>query len=90
MSEPRWLTAEQVKAITDAVLREVTTSITWDELGDRTIADLCSMNQDALIDDLYEDHPDDRPHRDGMVAHIKTYDALLGTSRAAEIPEAKL
>ena len=81
------LTADDVKAITDAVLREVSTSSTWEEIEDMTLTDIISANQDALIDDLYDDDPRDREHRAGMVSHVKTYDALLGTSRAAEIPE---
>jgi predicted DNA-binding ribbon-helix-helix protein len=80
------MTADQVKAVLDAVRREVTESHVWDEIKDMSLADLCAANQDALIDDLYEDHPDDRPRRPAMVSHVATYDTLLGTGRLAEVP----
>jgi hypothetical protein len=81
-----WLTAEEVAAIQVAVTRDVTTDITWDEIKGRTLADIISANQDALIDDLYEDDPRDKDHRPGMIEHIRIYDRLLGTDRAREIP----
>jgi hypothetical protein len=80
------LNADQVQAITDAVLREVSTNSTWTEIKDLSLLDLCSMNQDALIDDLFENDPRDSNHRESMKNHVKTYDVLLQTNRAAEIP----
>jgi hypothetical protein len=84
---PQYLTTDQIKAIKDAVLREVSTGNTWEEIKDRSLADLCSANQGALIDDLYENHPRDREHRTGMASHVRIYDQLLGTHRADEINE---
>lgn len=81
----KYLTADEIKAITDAVLREVSAYSQWDEIKDQTLAGLCSANQDALIDDLFERHPDDAPHEAGMISHVRIYDRLLGTSRAAEL-----
>lgn len=80
------LSPDHVKAITDAVLRELVIGVFWNEIAGKTLADLCAINQDALIDDLYEGHPDDTEHRAGMLDHIKTYDALLGTNRFDELP----
>ena len=80
------MTATEIAAVLDAVRREVHESNVWDEMKDMSLADLCAANQDALIDDLYEDHPDDRPHRSGMLLHVATYDVLLGTNRLAEVP----
>lgn len=82
-----YLTTEQIQAITDAVLREVSTDNTWEEIKDHTLADLCSINQDALIDDLFENDPRDVEHFPSMISHVKIYDELLGTQRAGEIPE---
>ena len=79
MSE--YMNADGIKAIVDAVLREVRPGNIWDEIKDKSLSDLCSINQDALIDDLYENDPRDRDHRSGIIDHIKIYDRLLGTSR---------
>ena len=81
-----FLTPTEVKAILDAVNREVTTDNTWEEIKGLTLADICSGNQDALIDDLFENDQRDAEFIPGMVAHVKTYDSLLGTSRASELP----
>jgi hypothetical protein len=86
MSVNEHMTTDQIEAIKDAVMREVSTSNAWDEIKDLSLSDLCSANQDALIDDLYGDFPSDREHRSGMIGHIKIYDALLQTNRADEIP----
>jgi hypothetical protein len=84
--EPAWMTAEETEAVQVAVQRDLRAgSITWDEIRDRTLADLVASNQDALIEDMFEDHADDRPHRREMAALIGVYDRLLGTSRATEI-----
>lgn len=78
------LTPEQIAVITDAVQRSLL-SEDWDEIQDKTLADLCAVNQDALMDDLAEDDPRDAAHRPGMIASVKTYDTLLNTSRADDI-----
>lgn len=80
------MTAEVVTAIMNAVGHVVSVHDYWAESRDLTLAGVCSSNQDALIDDLFECHPSDKPHLPGMVAHVRTYDLLLGTSRASEIP----
>ena len=82
-----YLKPDEIKAITDAVLRELVTGNQWDDVKGRTLEDFCSANQDALIEDLYEDDPRDRKYRPGMIDHVKTYDVLLGTHRADEIPD---
>lgn len=80
------MTGEQVQAVLDAVRREVCEQHNWAEMQDMSLADLCAANQDALIDDLHEDHPDDRPHRAAIVEHVAVYDDLLDTNRLAEVP----
>jgi hypothetical protein len=80
------LNVDQVKALTDAVLRQIVIGNSWEEIKGYTLEDLCAINQDALIDDLYDDDPRDREHRSGMVGYVEVYDTLLGTHRAAEIP----
>jgi hypothetical protein len=81
-----FLTEDEVKPIRDAVLRDVRTGAnTWAEIKDLTLADFCSRNQDALIDDLFEDDPRDREHRSGMIEYIRAYDRLLDTHRADDL-----
>lgn len=80
------MTAGDVQAVMDAVRREVIAGAAWDELAGLTLEELCDRNQDALVDDLYEDDPRDRDHTAGMIAHVRTYDRLLGTDRASEVP----
>jgi hypothetical protein len=72
----------QVTAIMLAAEREVNTHEQRADAEGYDLAGLCSANQDALIDDLWEDHPDDRPHRFDMADLVRTYDGLLGTRRA--------
>lgn len=79
------MTAQETEAVRVAVQRELGGGTTWDEIRDLTLADLVARNQDALIDDLFEDHPDDRPHRAEMTALVSVYDRLLGTRRAGEL-----
>jgi hypothetical protein len=70
------------EAVRLAAERELTGSARWDEIKDLTVADLLSRNQDALIDDWYED--DLTPaQREEIAALVVTYDRLLGTRRAA-------
>lgn len=81
-----WLTSDQVEAIGLAVSRENTTGITWAELKDMTIADMCSANQDALIDDWFEEAGTlTDENRAAILSAVRTYDELLGTGRAAEL-----
>lgn len=83
-----WMTEDEVAAVRDAVSRElVAGSVEWDEIKDLSLADLARSNQDALIDDLFEDHPDDREHRQSMKDRVTVYDRLLGTDRAAELAD---
>src|SRR5215469_2202849 len=81
------MTPEQAAAVLLAMQREAGAGGTWGEAKDLTVESLCATNQDALIDDLYEEPGD--PHRAEIVALIKVYDTLLGTNRAAEVPAAK-
>jgi hypothetical protein len=72
------LTPEQAEFIMYSVAREVTDSRTpWDEIKDLTLADLVSQNQDALIDDVFENAP--------TLRWIRTADTLLDTHRISEI-----
>lgn len=81
------LSTEEAEAIASAMLRGVHAgSVTWDEIKDRTLSDFCSINQDALIEDLYEDDPRDRSHRPHMLNQVRVYDRLLGTHRADKLP----
>lgn len=80
------LTEVYFAAIRQAVERELGGGTTWAEIAGLDLAGLCARNQDALIDDLYERHPDDEPHRAEMAALIRTYDDLLGTRRAGTLP----
>jgi hypothetical protein len=81
------LTPDQVKAITAAVLREVDAGgVTWGEIKDQTIAELCASNQDALIDDAHEPFADSDAAQEAITSAVRTYDELLGTSRASELP----
>lgn len=82
------LTQDQSEAIMDAVMRDVTDSRTpWDEIKDMTLADFCAQNQDALIDDIFEQHPDDTQDvMAGKRRWIRVYDELLGTDRSSELP----
>lgn len=84
------LTGPQLEAIGYAVTREVypTAHLCWDEIGDHTIADLCSANQDACIDgwfDYYHEHTE--ADRREIAELVAVYDSLLGTNRVAELTE---
>jgi hypothetical protein len=81
-----YLTSDQVEVILSALKRDVSTSVTWADIRDMSVSDMCAANQDALIDDLYERNPDDSAHRGEMVRYVLVYDHLLGTNRASEIP----
>jgi hypothetical protein len=78
------MTPEQASAVLLAMQREAGAGGTWGEAKDLTVEALCAANQDALIDDLFEQPSD--PHRAEIVALIKVYDTLLGTNRLAEVP----
>jgi len=77
------LTEEDVNAILDAVKREVRVGAEWSEVQGMTLGGACSASQGALIDDLWEGHPDDKGREDEMTSRVRTYDRILGTRRAA-------
>jgi hypothetical protein len=52
---------DRANAVRHAVQRElgqVLTAAQWDEIKDKSLADLLAANTDALVDDVYEGGPD--------------------------------
>lgn len=83
------LTPDQRKAIRDAILREVDDSglVYWDEFKDRTVADFCAANEDALTDDLAANYSTDGPEfKAAAAAHIAIYRDLLGMDPVTRAP----
>lgn len=83
------LTPDQRKAIRDAILREIDDpGLTyWDELKDRTVADFCSANEDALTDDLLADYSTDSPEfKAAAAAHVIIYRELLDMDPVTRAP----
>lgn len=78
------MTAAEVGAVIAAVLREVNADATWARIRGLTLADLCADNLNALVDAW---PPVTEAQRVQHWALIRSYDTLLGTSRAAELPD---
>ena len=72
-----------------AVARAASTHEQWDECRASDLEGLCAANQDALIDDWWED-PDlagDPVRQAELRALVAVYDELLGTSRVTQLDD---
>lgn len=92
-TSPAPLNEPQVQAILHAISREVHAGGQWPEFSDLTIAELCSANQDAVIDDMHGDSGMTESEIAAALpsarAQVAIYDDLLSTNRVSELPDAE-
>jgi hypothetical protein len=79
------LTTKQCTAIGFAVQRETDSRTPWAEIKDQTLEQLCAANQDALIDDWFDDPNLTGKGRVAILEAVTVYDGLLGTNRVSEL-----